>query len=238
MLDATGAVELGAHSIADQLARDGLVLVRRGSVEAVRALLADWTAPVEHPDEHEAGLTRIGPCGGMSQGGAGFTRVALRPHTDRSLQPEPPSVLAAVMVEPAVSGGDTLLADGAAVLRVLRRRCLPEVGDRVWLRTADGAAVPVVARRGGLVRIRFRDDGLARPFSDWGPAEVAALRESISTVARSVPLRAGDGYIVHNHRYLHGRSSFRGRRTLTRMLATVKCTRLAWLNEGFHDASA
>jgi hypothetical protein len=240
LLDATGAVELAAHRIADQLARDGLILVRRTSVEAVRALLAGWTAPVGHPDDHETGVTHISPhgCRAPRAGGAGFTRAVLPPHTDRSLQPEPPSVLAAVMVAPATSGGEALLADGAAVLTLMRRRWSPAVTDRLRLQTADGAAVPVVATRGCLLRIRFRDDELATPYSDANPADVGALRDSITAMTRSIPLRAGDGYIIHNHRYLHGRSSFRGHRTLARMHATVTCPRLAWLNEGFQGASS
>jgi hypothetical protein len=88
------------------------------------------------------------------------------------------------------------------------------------------------------VAIRFRDDELAAPSSEGEFGDVLALRKAISRVTRSIPLQTGDGYILHNQRYLHGRSSFRGDRTLARMLATVTTDQFAWLNEGFLRANA
>jgi alpha-ketoglutarate-dependent taurine dioxygenase len=240
LLAASGSAELAQDAVADHLARDGLVMIRRGSVSEIRALLTDWAEPYAHPHDHEPGLTAITPYPRVdtTTGDAGFTRARLLPHTDRSLHPEPPSVLAAVMVSPAASGGHTLLADGAEVLRTLRRvRPLAAV-SRLRLRTASGDLVPIFVVREGLARIRFRDDPLATPWMDGDRGVVAALRESISAATRSLPLSAGDGYVLHNHRYLHGRSSFTGHRYLVRILASVTCARLSWLNQGFRVADA
>lgn len=98
--------------------------------------------------------------------------------------------------------------------------------------------MPTFVVREGWTKIRFRDDPLATPWTDGDRDIVAALRESISVATRSLPLSAGDGYILHNHRYLHGRSSFAGHRQLVRMLASVTCARLSWLNQGFRVADA
>jgi hypothetical protein len=116
LLAASADAELARKAVADHLARDGLVMIRQGSVSEVWALLDGWTAPYPHPHDREPGLTVITPDRRVdtTTGDAGFTRAPLTPHTDRSLHPQPPSVLAAVMVSPAASGGHTLLADGAA----------------------------------------------------------------------------------------------------------------------------
>lgn len=239
LLAASGHAELAWDAVADHLARDGLVMIRQGSVSEVRALLTGWAEPYTHPHDHEPGLTVITPDRRVdtTAGDAGFTRAPLLPHTDRSLHPQPPSVLAAVMVSPAAAGGHALLADGAAVLGTLRRiHPLTTIG-RLQLRTASGDLVPIFVIRDGLVRIRFREDPLATPWTDGDRSIVAALRESISAATRSLPLSAGDGYVLHNHRYLHGRSSFAGHRQLARMLASVTCARLSWLNQGFRVAA-
>lgn len=240
LLDVTGDGELAAGAVADCLARDGLVMIRRGSVSEVRALLAGWTEPFTHPHDREPGLTVITPDRRVDSaaGGVGFTRAPLLPHTDRSLQPEPPCVLAAVMVSPAAAGGHTLLTDGAAILRTLQHfHPLPAI-SRLRLRAATGDQVPIFVVREGLARIRFRDDPLATPWTDGDPSIVTALSDLISTTTRSLPLVAGDGYVLHNHRYLHGRSSFAGRRQVARLLAKVTCPRMTWLNRGFRVADA
>lgn len=240
LLDATGDVELTPDEVADHLVNDGLVMIRQGSVGEVRAMLASWTAPATHPHEFEPGLTVVTPHrrGRDAAGRAGFTRALLRPHTDRSLQPEPPSLLAGLMITPAILGGSPLLADGAVVLAALRRFFGPSAIDRLRLRTPSGMAVPMIAVRDGLVKIRFRDDRLAAPHSPDGEERVvAALRESISTATTPQPLGVGDGYVLHNHRYLHGRSAFIGQRRLMRILATVTCARWSKLNQGFPVAN-
>jgi hypothetical protein len=105
------------------------------------------------------------------------------------------------------------------------------------LQPADGNTVPVILASNGLARIRFRDDRIAVPASASDDQQVVdALRDLVSAATISVRLGPGDGYIVHNHRYLHGRSSFAGDRRLGRMLARVGRHRLAWLNQGFRVA--
>jgi hypothetical protein len=179
------------------------------------------------------------PESGDVEGLAGFTRARLPPHTDRSLQPDPPSLLAAVMISPAVSGGQASLVDGAQVLAELRRTFAPATISSLRLRGADGLTVPVMWISDGLAKIRFRDDRVAAPYCTTGDrAALDGLRDLISASATSVPLGPGDGYVLHNHRYLHGRLSFTGDRLLARMLAKVSgCHRLAWLNKGFPVAN-
>jgi hypothetical protein len=141
-------------------------------------------------------------------------------------------------VSPAAAGGHTLLADGAAVLGTLRRVHPLTAISQLRLRTTSGDTVPILVVQEALARIRFRDDPVATPWTDGERGVVAVLRKSILAATRPLPLSAGDGYVLHNHRYLHGRSSFAGHRQLARMLATVTCARLSWLNQGFRVADA
>src|SRR5258706_11534855 len=92
-------VELSGDDVAESLANHGLVMIREAGAGEVRDLLARWAVPVRHPHEREPGLTIVSPRSGSADadGLAGFGRSGLVPHTDRSLDPDPPSLLAVVM---------------------------------------------------------------------------------------------------------------------------------------------
>ena len=170
---------------------------------------------------------------------AGFTRTALGLHTDRSLEADAPSLLATMVISPAARGGHTLLVDGAQVLTELRRYFpLLAITSHLRLRTRDGTMIPVVEMLDGFVKMRFRDDKVAAPVGATGERAILdALRALVSTAAK-LRQDAGCGYILHNHRYLHGRSSFAGGRLLVRMLARVSDGHaLSWLNKGFRVES-
>ncbi|MFI7605860.1 TauD/TfdA family dioxygenase [Micromonospora sp. NPDC049366] len=236
-------VEVGPDLLPVTLARDGAVLIQQGSVAEVRALLDRWTVPVDHPHQVIDGMTVIAPRlrSDDSDNEAGFTDLALSPHTDRSLHEQPPSVLATLMLAPARDGGSATLVDGARVL-ALARRCASDAEiARLRLRTTSGRfGPPVVEFSPDHARIRYRNDCIAHPYSTDGRTEpVAAVRRLIVEMTRSLRLRAGDGYLVHNHRFLHGRAAFAGDRRLVRFLASVNSDHpYAWLNRGFSIASS
>jgi hypothetical protein len=141
------------------------------------------------------------------------------------------------MLSPGIRGGEALLVDGAGVLAVLERSFGRGAVASLRLRTKDGTTLPVVERFEGLARIRFRSDLVASVYSDTGDRSVLEAWRAL--LSRPAPLRlgVGDGYLVHNHRYLHGRSSFTGPRRLARMLARVsEGHELSWLNRGFRVA--
>lgn len=239
LLRAGGEVELSRDAVAESVAFDGLVVIRGGGVGEVRDLLAGWTVAAGHPHEREKGLTIITPRSYAAEGDglAGFSRLGLDPHTDRSLDVVPPSLVATVILSPGACGGETLLVDGAAVLAVLERSFGRSAVASLRLRTRDGATVPVVERFDGWARIRFRSDRVASVYSDTG--DRSALEAWRAMVSRPTPVRlgVGDGYLVHNHRYLHGRTGFTGTRRLARLLATVdEGHHLSWLNMGFRVA--
>lgn len=65
--------------------------------------------------------------------------------------------------------------------------------------------------------IRFRQDDLAR-FSPGVTAVLPELLEVIRTRTVRFKLRAGQGYVLQNGRWLHGRTGFTGRRRMHRIL--------------------
>lgn len=240
LLKGDSLAELDADQTPSVLGHDGVVLIREASVDEVDDLLRRWTEPVDHPHQAVVGLTVITPRqrseGTKSE--AGFTRSALRPHTDRSLQATPPSVLAALMVSPVGSGGATSLVDSARVLTRLRRHFGDTAVAALRLMPADGSALrPVVETAAGLTRLRYRDDQVAGPY---GNADlVARMRRLIVEETVTLELTAGEGYLVHNHRFLHGRTAFTGDRRLMRFLARVRSDHpYAWLNRGFSSANS
>ncbi|MFG2054193.1 TauD/TfdA family dioxygenase [Micromonospora sp. NPDC048930] len=243
LLEVKNLAEVDSDHLPATLARDGAVLIRQGSVGEVEALLSRWTEPVSHPHQSAEGLTVITPRSRSEdiETEAGFTCAALHPHTDRSLQAHPPSVLAALMVAPARSGGAAALVDGARVLALLRHTFDDAAIAGVRLVPADGSAGrPVIEMAEGLARFRYRDDQVAAPHGGAGSADVLAeLRRLISGTAISLSLAAGEGYLVHNHRLLHGRAAFAGSRRLVRFLARVNPDHpYAWLNRGFSVANS
>ena len=74
---------------------------------------------------------------------------------------------------------------------------------------------PIFDEKTGILRFRF-DDGiqLSASLVDAFPT----LRALIYEFARPILLEAGQCYIIDNHRFLHGRTSFTGARELLRTL--------------------
>ena len=230
--------EIDGEHLPAVLARDGAVLISHGSVGDTGTLLRRWTEPVNHPHQSVEGLTVITPRerSADAEAEAGFTWSALLPHTDRSLQAEPPSVLAAVMVSPARSGGATALVDGARVLVRLSRAFGDAALADLRLVPAGGRGARAVAESAaGLVRIRYRDDQVAGPH---GSSEVVTeLRRLIAEETVLLELAAGEGYVLHNHRFLHGRTAFSCSRHQVRFLARDGFSHpFAWLDRGFSVA--
>ncbi|MDG4839847.1 TauD/TfdA family dioxygenase [Micromonospora sp. WMMD967] len=243
LLEAGRETEVSPDLVPGALAHDGVVLIRQGSIAEVRALLDRWTVPVDHPHQVAEGLTVIAPRIRTDEqdNEAGFTDLALSPHTDRSLHARPPSVLATLMLTPARAGGSATLVDGAQVLALVRQCAEDSEIAGLRLRTATGRPGPAVVEIGGShARIRYRDDRIAGPYSTDGRTDVVvAIRRLIAETAQTLHLDAGDGYLVHNHRFLHGRTAFTGDRSLVRFLARVTSDHpYAWLNRGFSIASS
>jgi alpha-ketoglutarate-dependent taurine dioxygenase len=211
-----------AADIAAQLREDGLaVLAGITSRDGLTALAGELMTIRAHRDAAPDGVTEITDTGATGEGYAGFTGGGLVPHTDGTAVPDPPQLMLLACVQPASTGGATLVADGARVIGKLDPGALRALSAprAAWFGTPDdGYLGPVCEPAGpGRIRVRLRLDDLAR-FSADAACAVPALRSVISAHTTTLHLGAGDGVVVCNTRWLHGRQPYTGRRVMLRIL--------------------
>ncbi|MEU8637685.1 TauD/TfdA family dioxygenase [Amycolatopsis sp. NPDC048633] len=216
----------GVGELAGVLACDGVALFDGVPAEQQLLQLAVRLGRlVPHRDSTGSGLTVITDRGDTrpSAGQAGFSRHALAPHSDCSDLPRPPLLVAMTCIRPAVRGGDCVLVDGRAVHDELATSAPEALADLSARRGAYfGGAAGIVGNvfepgPSGLVGIRLRRDELAR-FAPQTQRRLAVLARIIERHTVTVPTRAGSGYVVNNHRWLHGRTAFTGARRMHRAL--------------------
>ncbi|MEU1073644.1 MULTISPECIES: TauD/TfdA family dioxygenase [unclassified Streptomyces] len=221
------ATTLPVDDLAEQLRQTGLVTVDQ---LMVRSVLTSFAARIMRVTAHRDSDARDGVTTiydtrrhARRAGYGGFTSSELTPHTERSGIPRPPRLMLLVCANPAAKGGECLLTDGQAVHADLAAHH-PEALDLLSTRhTAffgggDGHASQVFTRQGpGRVSIRLRLDALAR----WNPLiepHLPVLRATIARHQITVPLLAGQGYLLDNSRWLHARNAFTGDRLMWRVL--------------------
>ncbi|MEU8270910.1 TauD/TfdA family dioxygenase [Sphaerisporangium sp. NPDC049002] len=236
LVTATGR-QLSTAEAKKGLALRGVLFFDQATIEEVRSFLRDWTVPYPHPHESSPGITVIEPTGVEDKNGKGFTNQSLPLHTDRAHASVQPTIVGCLYTALACEGGESLLLDGARVIRRAREKQLLTNLDNVVLLAPGHPWLPVikVSRGSELWRIRYRNDALARPHA----ATVRA--KPLLNLLREMPAPAdhvfapGQGYLIHNLRVLHGRRSFSGDRRALRVLATVAgSSEYAYLNDGFH----
>jgi alpha-ketoglutarate-dependent taurine dioxygenase len=209
---------IGPGCVAEHLEDFGVVLFFDATRESLASAMASWTVLFRHPHAAPDGLTVLRPVEGS--GGAGFSNAAIGLHTDRAQIADPPTVVAVLVERPAEVGGDSLLVDAASDRALLLGAV--QTPERLVLCDAEDGRRPVVEQHGGRVRVRYRNDALARPLAVDEAGEVVLSRlHSLLKVPRVLRLGAGCGYVLHNHRVLHGRTAFAGPRTAVRLLANI-----------------
>jgi hypothetical protein len=176
-----------------------------------------------HRDADPDGVTVIADTQASGSGYAAFTGSDLVPHTDGSSLRDPPGLLLLVCLHPASEGGKTLLADGARIVGTLAARypaalhalCAPWAA---FFGAAGGYHGPVCESAGpGRTSIRLRLDDLAW-FSVDSASAITLLRAAITQYLQTFLLRAGDGLLLSNTRWLHGRDRYAGHRVMLRIL--------------------
>lgn len=152
---------VGPGCLAEHLETFGVVLFFDATRESLAEALASWTVMFRHPHAAADGATVLRPDGRSS--GAGFSRAALGPHTDRAQVADPPAVVAVLVEQPADVGGESLLVDAASDGALLHMAL--QAPERLVLCGAEDTRRPVFEMQGGRVRTRYRDDALARPIA-------------------------------------------------------------------------
>jgi Taurine catabolism dioxygenase TauD, TfdA family len=211
--------------VTGKLREDGLaVLAGISGRAALTALARELMTIRPHRDAAPDGVTVITDTGSTAAGYAAFTGGGLVPHTDGTAVPAPPQLLLLACVRPADEGGETLVADGARVAAALAvrhpgaLRSLSVPGSAWFGTPADGYLGSVCEPAGpARVRLRLRLDNLAR-FSPDAACAVPTLREVISAHTTALRLGPGEGVVLCNTRWLHGREPYAGRRVMLRVL--------------------
>jgi len=223
--------EHATAGLASALAERGLVLLDGVSnPEDLLRLAHSIAMIVPHRDSDAAGLTTIADVVRQIRSGfAGFSTSALNPHTDRSGVANPPILLMISCRQPASSGGECVLIDGKAVyddlaefnFKVLKALIAPR---SVLFGGSAGHLGSIFTRAGDRIAVRLRLDELAQ-FSPEITRWLPVLRAAIDRHANVFRLGAGQGYILDNYRWLHGRRAFTGQR----MMYRVNCNPLPHL---------
>lgn len=122
-----------------------------------------------------------------------------------------------------LAGEVTQVADGARVIGTLAERypaALQALSAprAAFFGAASGYLGPVCEQaRPGRAGIRLRLDDLAR-FSADATAAIPLLRAEIGQHLETFLLRVGEGLLLSNTRWLHGRDHYVGRRVTLRIL--------------------
>ena len=181
-----------------------------------------------HRDADADHVTGIRPNDDLAQrtAGTGFSRAAIPPHTEGSSLPNPPRLLLLACVSPAPIGGATVVVDGAALHRYLRDRepkaaTILAEPDQVTFGAAAFPAATFERLADDRVAVRYRDDGLADIAPTARPAW-RRLREAVLEHQIRFKLSKGQGIVVDNTRWLHGREAFEGGRLVNRIIGDLR----------------
>lgn len=188
-------------------------------------LARQFALVVPHRDSAADGVTTLLDRGAAARSGLhGFTSRVLQPHTDGAGLDDPAALLLMTCGQPATSGGECLLVDGAALHDDLARndpeavQALSAPCCALFGGAAGHLGSVFTTTSDGQVLVRLRLDELARfaPAAEWC---LPGLRAAIDRNTITIRLRRGQGYALHNHRWLHGRRAFTGQRLMYRVHA-------------------
>ncbi len=217
-------VDADSANLVELITEQGLAVV--GGLERPQDLLRlarSIAIVVPHRDSGPDGVTTIADLGEsiVRSGFAGFSACALNPHTDRSGVPHPPALLMSC-TQAATSGGECVLIDGQAVYDDLAEsepEALTALSTprSVLFGGAAGHLSSIFSDNGGgRIAVRLRLDELAQ-FAPEVDRWIPVLRAAIDRHAFEFRLTAGQGYVLDNHRWLHGRRAFTGQRVVHRV---------------------
>jgi alpha-ketoglutarate-dependent taurine dioxygenase len=151
-----------------------------------------------------------------------FTHAALYPHTDRSPIRVPPKYLINWCVHSSNSGGEVLLCDGHTIFSYLMEhspltcKALMESDAGEFSDTVDTYIGPIFKLDNGKIFLRFRRDNCVK-FKTLFHNHIHTLYEAIDLYTFKVNTKPGEGYVIDNTRWLHGRTAFEGNRVIKRI---------------------
>lgn len=221
-----GAEEQIAHA----LATNGIVTFDAiQSKEELLHLCRRLGTIVKHRDADESGLTRIVKREDIPyiEGYQAFSASHLTLHTDGTSIPDPATLVVLWCTQPAQEGGISLFVDGKLLYQVLARdypeilRMLSTPRSAIFAGTKSPLYSSIFSMpECGTVCIRFRYDSLVY-YTAPTCTVLPTFLELLDHSTISFTLHKHQGYILHNKRWLHGRTAFCGEREMYRVLIQV-----------------
>ncbi|KAL4901426.1 hypothetical protein BDW74DRAFT_187666 [Aspergillus multicolor] len=157
--------------------------------------------------------------------GKGYSSEELYFHTDRSGWDVPPRILVSTLKSKSANGGASILANTSLIIQDIKEQGedfykLLTSAKHSSFRSDDDVFVPrpIYDEAADLFRFRF-DDGIQ--LSASLVVHYSQLLETIYRNSFAVTLQQGQGYLLDNHKFLHGRTSFTGTRELLRALVNL-----------------
>lgn len=225
------------EQVSRRLDQDGLVTF--DGVES-RAELVEMASRLgvifPHRDAASDGVTSVASTGDRDGqlGYVGLTSSELILHTDSSSARVPPTLIMLYCHRQAHDGGESVFTDAKELYRILSER-EPQALEQL---SVNGSALfgggkdlhrgAIFTRLDdGRVAMRFRYDGLGFFAAPVVPA-VQKFVQLANWLKFSFKLEQGQGYLVHNAHWLHGRTSFEGPREMWRILITTRDQTEPW----------
>lgn len=218
-----------AGTAAAMLAQNGIITFHASGRADFLELMSQLGEVVMHRDSATDGVTVVSYDPEMAgrSGYAGMSCGPLSPHTDSSGLARPPDAVGLYCEQSSGDGGEAFLLDGYQLLDRLTTTA-PYVAEAL---SREGCAVfhsggstyrgAVFERSAdGPPRIRLRLDDLGY-FATDVLALLPVLERHLTNLGFTVELRPGEGYLIDNRRFLHGRRPFTGKRRMLRVLLNL-----------------
>lgn len=221
----------GIEKLSEEINQRGLVLIKNISKsEQFLVLFSSLGKIYHHADSFSNGLTHIKYDGeSVSRSNAaevnklGLTQGALVPHTDRSGIELPPRLLALWIERQSRIGGASIFADGQQIFEEISAH-FPEAIEilsrpkSVVFKSESGLIEGSIFQIcGDEFFMRFRFDRMVYLSPDV--AEVMPIfLETLRKCLVKIRLNSNEGYLIDNHKWLHGRTHYSGFRSAYRLL--------------------
>lgn len=196
------------------------------AVENLATLAQEIGVPILHRDSNQiAGIITLQPKDTVQRETfKGYTRKEQYLHTDGTMVENPADVVVLMCQKEAPRGGESIFVDGKALYKKLAKdtpQLLPALFESAAATFGEAAdrilQKPIFTKTDPkLISISFRYDRLVK-FSPTIQKEFQRLLDTMNDLTISIKLRPTEGYVINNHRFIHGRKAFLGDRMIHRV---------------------
>eukprot|EP00039_Didymoeca_costata_P019879 m.339271 g.339271 ORF g.339271 m.339271 type:complete len:486 (+) comp18731_c0_seq1:111-1568(+) len=228
--------ESTAQRIKIEVGKHGCVILRHlvghEMVKTICELLGDICpnsegAAVSHIQALEMTKTKVGA--------DAYNTDSLPLHTDRSTTEEPPELILTSVDSCPKKGGEVHLVDGQQVIAAMNPEDVDTLRQPLF-KFGDLPPLPLLTHTKSENRQHFRlrqDCKLKIVGNEEQQAKAKkafdAFVSTSNAMKTSIHLKRGEGYVLNNGWYLHGRGSFEGNRILHRVLIRSRLLKLGFV---------